>query len=98
MPITSGNGDTTKGDTINGLICNVDYVTQPSGSTPGVVAGLINSDPQKITKTLAATTPTPVPGDPGDPKKMVPTELCTVTAGGTIAYRIFHATGSYTKP
>lgn len=99
MPVTSGQSNTAEGLENEGQTTNTDYQTQPSGSTPGVIAGQLNHDPTQITKILAATTPTPVDGfNANDLKIMQPRECAFCDASGALVYAIIHATGFYTKP
>lgn len=99
MPVTAGQSNTAEGLENEGQTTNTDYQTQPSGSTPGVIAGQLNHDPTQITKILAATTPTPADGfSANDLKIMQPRECAFCDASGALVYAIIHATGFYNKP
>lgn len=99
MPVTAGQSNTAEGLENEGQTTNTDYQTQPSGSTPGVIAGQLNHDPTLITKILAATTPTPTDGfSANDLKIMQPRECAFCDASGALVYAIIHATGFYNKP
>ncbi|MBF9672491.1 hypothetical protein IAI19_11635, partial [Streptococcus pseudopneumoniae] len=54
MAKSNGQSNTEDGLIQNGKRQFIDYSTAPSGTTPGVVRGAINNDPQKVTSLLAA--------------------------------------------
>lgn len=97
LPVTAGSANSLDGVVNNGQQANVDYSTAPVGSTPGVISGKIDNNPNVITTILAATTPTPV-GTAEGMKVMQPRELKVCDDAGNIFYVIVHATEGHTKP
>lgn len=99
MPITAGQANTVGGLNDPQQQAQTFYTTPPSGSTPGVIGGQINSEPKLIKGFLDATTPTPTGAfTPDDLKVMQPREIAICDAAGNLQYIIVHSTAPYTKP
>ena len=90
--------NTPDANTVAGLVAEsqhvlIDYATPRDPTTP--IQGQSNLDANLITQILAATTPTPVVGNP---KIMQPTEHTAYDENCNLVYYIVHRTGTYTKP
>lgn len=110
--VGSGQVDMAKGtggaNTTHGLVSecqtqNLDYSTDPSGSSPGVYSGALNHDPKLITAALAAVvaggkTPTPVSGMTAkDIKTMQPRKCLMCDEDGNQFYAMVHVSGGWTE-
>ena len=98
MPQSVGQSNTVEGLENEGQKTNTIYSTPPAGTTPGVISGQLNHDPNLVKTILAATTPTPASGFTADDLKvMQPREFAVCDASGALVYVIAHTSGVYSK-